>query len=345
VRRAILVLVAAAVVLAGAAVAGTRSHATQGYAYGERGHAPQLVARAGQAPAGFTGGAIRASDGETVNVYVDDALLAADPSAAQHWADALVALLHGSEISNVTIYMATIDRIREICGSGALGCYGNGRLAAIGQDLDEVSTLSVLTHEYGHHVANSRTNDPWKAVDWGTKRWASYLDICARTQSGQLFPGDENRYYQLNPGEVFAEDYRVLNERREGLPESAWQVVDQSLYPDQTALDLLAQDVTQPWSSNTTNTYRVAIGSRASGRGFRISTPLDGSFVATLKVPAKARLALRVVDPASGKVLAAAPAALRVQSLPVSVCGQRTLQLQVKRVSGAGTFTLDVSNP
>ncbi len=102
----------------------------------------------------------------------------------------------------------------------------------------------MITHEYGHHIAASRDNDPWPAVEWGTKRWASYLNVCRRSQAGQLFPGDEGDRYALNPGEAYAEDYRVLNERREGLPESAWTIVDQSLYPDQTALDLLAQDVT-----------------------------------------------------------------------------------------------------
>ena len=344
-RRAILVLVAAALALAGAGIAGTRTDATPGYAYGTRGHAPNLAVRAGQVPAGFTGGAVTASDGESVNVYVEDPLLTADPNAVQHWADTLVSLLHGPEISTVTIYMATLDRIRQLCGEGALGCYGNGRIAALGQDLDTVRAQSVLMHEYGHHIANSQVNDPWKAVDFGTKRWATYLNVCSRSQNGQLFPGDESRFYQLNPGEVFAEDYRVLNERRAGLPESAWQVVDETLYPDQTALDLLSQDVAQPWAGNTTTSYSVAIGPRASGRGFRISTPLDGSFVATLTVPAKAKLALRIADPATGKILASASSGLRVQSIPISVCGQRTLQVQVKRVSGSGTFTLAVSQP
>ena len=160
-----------------------------------------------------------------------------------------------------------------------------------------------------------------------------------------LVPGDEGQFYELNPGEEFAEDYRVLNERRAGLPESPWEVVTRSLYPDQAALDLLAQDVTTPWAANTTTTYRGVLGRGASGRGFRVGTPLDGEFTATLISTAKAKHSLRLVDLTTGKVLASAPATLRVKSVKVSVCGQRTLQIQVKRVSGAGAFTLTVSKP
>ena len=202
----------------------------------------------------------------------------------------------------------------------------------------------MVTHEYGHHIASSRLNDPWAAVDWGTKRWASYMNVCKRAQTGELVPGDEGRFYQLNPGEVFAEDYRVLNERRAGLPEAPWDVVDDSLYPDQTALDLLAQDVTTPWTGVTATSYRVRLGS-GSGRGFRVPTLLDGEFTATLTSPAKVRFTLRVVDLASGKVLSADSTSLRVKTLKVSICGQRSLQVQVKRVSGSGTFSLAVSNP
>jgi hypothetical protein len=345
--RRVLALVVAAIcaALAGAGAGGARTPNAAGYAYGARGHAPQLTARAGQAPAGFTGGPVTAANGETVTVYVEDALLAADPNAGRHWADVLAGLLHGPEFGAVTVYIATLDRVRQVCGQGALGCYGQNRLVSIGEDLRGVTAQSVITHEYGHHVADNRLNDPWPAVEWGTKRWASYLNVCKRAQTGELVPGDEGRFYRLNPGEAFAEDYRVLNERRAGLPESLWGVVDDSLYPDQTALDLLAQDVTTPWAGVTTTNYRVVLGAGGSGRGFRVLTLLDGEFTATLTSPAKVRFTLRVVDLASGKVIAADATGLRVKTLTVSVCGERSLQVQVKRVSGSGTFSLAVSTP
>lgn len=314
-------------------------------AYRLSGHAPTLVLRAGQAPAGFTGGPITAADGETVGIYVEDPLLTEDPNAQQRWANVLTGLLHGQEISAFTVYMATFPTVQRICGASALGCYGNGRLVAIGDDFRGVSAQSVLTHEYGHHVANSRRNDPWSGVDWGTKRWASYVNVCARSKSGELAPGDEGANYQLNPGEAFAEDYRVLNERRAGLTESPWEVVDTRFYPDQGALDALSLDITSPWTGDTTTTYTGRFTGGATGRGFRIATQLDGDFNATLTSPRNARLTLRIVDPTTGSVLAVDGSPLRTKTLSVSVCGQRTLQVQVRRVFGGGTFSLAVAKP
>jgi hypothetical protein len=346
-RRALISLVVAAA-LAAATLPGSayaRTSEVAAYAYATRGEAPQGLLRLGQAPTGFTGGPTTASDGETVTVFVEDALLQADPNAVQRWADALAGLLHGPELGRVSLYLGTLDRVRQVCGSQALGCYGRGRIVAIGQDLPQVTALSVVTHEYGHHVASSSQNDPWPAVDWGTKRWASYENVCRKASDGELVPGNEDRFYQLNPGEAFAESYRVLNERRAGLPESAWQVVDESLYPDQAALDLLAQDVTSPWTGGTTTTYDGVLRPNASGRGFRPSTPLDGGFTATLTAGPKLKVALRIVDLDSGKVLAADATPLQEKRLGVTVCGQRTLQVQVKRLSGSGPFTLTIAHP
>jgi hypothetical protein len=347
--RRVLALLAVASVAAAALVspAGARVPDGKSYAYGARAGAPTIVLRTGQVPAGFTGGPITAADGEAVTVYAQDELLAADPNTNQHWADVLAGLLHGPELSKVSLFVATLDRVGRLCGPSALGCYDSASdsIVAIGQDLRGVTAQSVVTHEYGHHIASNRDNDPWPTVEWGTKRWASYENVCAKSLTGELVPGDEGQFYELNPGEEFAEDYRVLNERRAGLPESPWQVVAQSLYPDQAALDLLAEDISAPWTGNTSTTYRALLGPRAQGRGFRLATPLDGHFTATLTSPAKARFSLRLVDLTTGKVLASAPATLRVKSVNVSVCGQRTLQVQVKRVSGAGTFTLTVSKP
>jgi hypothetical protein len=216
---------------------------------------------------------------------------------------------------------------------------------ALGEDLQGITAQAVVTHEYGHHIANRRSNAPWPAVDWGTKRWASYLDVCRMTQSGDFFPGDEERFYELNPGEAFAEDYRVLNERRAGLPETPWRVVSPSFYPDQGTLDALALDVTTPWAGNTTSTYTSVLGPRATGRGFRLATPNDGTFTARLTVPAKTRVVLRVLDPTSGEVLAVDSTTAPSKRVSILLCGQRTLWVQVKRVSGSGPIALTVSKP
>jgi hypothetical protein len=344
VRRAFVLLAAAVAALA---ATGTAAPANTTYAFGARTETPKVALRAGQGLPGFTGGPVIAADGETVTIFVQDELLAADPTTPQRFADLLSSLLHGSELSQLTLNLATLDRIHQVCGAGALGCYSPRAMSivALGQDLRTITARSIVTHEYGHHLANARSNDPWPAVDWGTKRWASYENICKRSKSGELFPGDESEHYEFNPGEDFAENYRVLNERRLGVEELPWQVVDASLYPDQTALDLLAQDITNPWTHTTSTTLRGTFTSRATGRGFRVQTPLDGSFSATLQTSAGSRFTLRAVDLATGSRLASSAGTTRTHVVSFQLCGQRTLQLQVKRVKGSGSFTLTVSQP
>ena len=169
--------------------------------------------------------------------------------------------------------------------------------------------------------------------------------MCSRTATGELAPGDESSRYTLNPGEAFAEDYRLLNERRLGLPETFWGVVDQRFYPDQATLDAAALDVTNPWRGPTTSTLTSAFTSRATGRGFRIATPLDGTFRVTLTSPPNTRFTLRVVDPTSGRELGTPTGTGRLKVVETNVCGQRTLQVQVKRQRGSGSFSLAVARP
>jgi hypothetical protein len=44
--------------------------------------------------------------------------------------------------------------------------------------------------------------------------WATQMGICSRAESRTVHPGDEGFFYSLNPGEGFAEAYRVLVEDR-----------------------------------------------------------------------------------------------------------------------------------
>jgi hypothetical protein len=346
VRRAVLLLLlVVAAVPSGAGAADLGPTRFSSYSYGASSNSRAVAARLAQLPAGFVGGPVTASDGEQVNVYVDDQLAAADPTIAQRWADMVVGLVHGSEISSLTIFVAPLAQVQRTCGASALGCYGNNRLITMAEDLSRISARAVLTHEYGHHVAQTRDNSPWPAVDWGPKRWASVVGVCSRAASGELAPGDEGARYQLNPGEAFAEDFRVLNERRQGLPETFWGVVDQRFYPDQATLDAVLADVTTPWAGPTTTALHSSFTRRGTGRGFRIATPLDGTFSVTLTSPKNTRYTLRLVDPATGKVLGTFAGPETSKSIQANVCGQRTLQVQVKRVRGAGAFTLAVSTP
>src|SRR2546426_3477168 len=214
------------------------------------------------APAGYWGGQYRTAAGELVTIYASNSY-PVDPALGQRWADLLGSLVHGSEISTVTVLLATPTQIAPVCGADAVACYSpqGAVLYTPGEDPGtDLSAEAVITHEYGHHVAANRTNAPWTALDTGPKRWASAMQVCARARTGELFPGAEDpTHYTLNPGEGWAETYRVLNERKAGIPEAPWQIVTQALYPTAAALTAAEQDVTNSWQSGTATTQTAAL--------------------------------------------------------------------------------------
>jgi hypothetical protein len=301
--------------------------------------------RALPVPGTYWGGTFTASTGESVTVYVSNSY-PQDPATGQRWADFLAGLLHGAELSSLATYFAPLDEVQRICGSGALGCYSSVQqlLVAPGEDpAPDLSVEAVVTHEYGHHLAANRSNAPWAALDYGTKRWASYEQVCAKTRGHALFPGAEQPpLYRLNPGEAFAETYRVLNERRAGVAEATWAVVSQTLYPDATALALTEQDVTTPWKAQAATVRVGSVSKTRRVRTYSVATPLDGTFSLTLRPPTRARLALDVYSSA-GRVAHAAGA--KALSAAITVCGERSVRIRVSRIGGAGTFRLSVAPP
>jgi hypothetical protein len=184
-------------------------------------------------------------------------------------------LLHGPELGLLKAYIAPLDEVEEICGARALGCYGANRLVMPGDSSGGIPPASVAAREYGHHVATNRLNPPWRAIDAGTKRWASYMNICARTARGTAFSGDEGSAYALNPAAGFAETYRVLNERERGLP-FTWPILDASFIPDAEALQAAREDVLNPWRAPKTQTIRVRFTSGHRLWKRTLTTPLDG---------------------------------------------------------------------
>jgi hypothetical protein len=289
--------------------------------------ATRSATRALQATASW-GGTFTAASGDQVKLSISDAY-PVDNAAAQRWADFVGSLVHGPELAKVNIFIASQPEISSTCGRRALACYnpGDAMLVAPGEDqVDGPTAESVLTHEYGHHVAANRANNPWKAVDWGTKRWATYIHVCGRTESGEMRPGDEGLEYMLNPGEAFAESYRVLNERRLGRPETPWEIVNQLFYPDDSALAAIEQDVVAPWQG-------VAIERRAGTgrtRTFTVSTPLDGTVRASLR----GKGTLELLGPTGSRV------ARGTGNVSATVCDARTVRVRVTRPAGLGAYTL-----
>ncbi len=152
---------------------------------------------------------------------------ASDPGAQQRWTNFFTSLLHGPELDLLDAYVAPSE-VEEICGGEAFGCYGSNHLVTMGEANLGITAETVARHEYGHHIAANRMNPPWLAVDWGTKRWASSVGVCSRVGAGTAFPGDEGLNYELNPGEAFAESYRVLIETNGTAVGYDWPILDDS---------------------------------------------------------------------------------------------------------------------
>ena len=300
-------------------------------------------------PPGFSGGQYATASGETVTVYSSPAY-ASDPAFNQGWADFLGSLPHGPELSELTLLLAPVADVGRTCGRAALGCYSSedAEILATGDDLPDITAKSIVAHEYGHHIEHNRSNPPFNSDNYGPKRWASLLNVCSGSESGSLFPGDEGANYQFNPAEVFAEDYRALAERQLGLPASGWHVVDPSFIPGNAVLDAVDEDVTSPWTGNTSVSYSGSFskGSVVS-RAFRIATPLDGTLSLTLHGPRGSDYDVRVLDAGGRTLLAQSPlgSKARVKTVSMEICGQRSFVVRVRRTSGSGPFRLFVSRP
>jgi hypothetical protein len=300
-----------------------------------------LVALALPASALAWGGSYPTGDalGTSVRIDVSDAY-PVDQSLPQAWATFLGTLVHGPELGSLTLRLAPIDQVEQVCGASALACYDPATstiLASPDDQLGEPSAREVVIHEYGHHIANHRSDAPWSAEDYGTKRWATYEHVCSRVQAGTASPGDEGTSYADNPGEAFAEAYRVLNLTKAGQTSIGWDVVDRSFYPDATALSLLEEDVTNPWAGPTLLHVHGSFG-YGTQRTIGISTPLDGAVLVRLHAPTRSVMQLALY--AGARIVGRAS-----RTISYDVCGTRSLTLKVVRASGSGAFTVDVSKP
>jgi hypothetical protein len=338
-----------ALALAGSAAAGSSPRQVEYPNLEAIGNAPLAIrdsalrTATGTCPSGVTtwwGGTYTTSTNEQITI-LSSSTYPVDQAFNQRWANFFASLVHGSEISQITVCLAAPHEVSAICrgGDDVLGCYGEDTLIGPGQDSSAIAAEAVLTHEYGHHVAAHRTNAPWAAIAWGTKRWSSYLQVCSRSRAHELFPGAETALeYQFNPGEVFAEDYRVLNEQRLGLPVTPWQVVDSSLQPNQKALTLLQQDVLSPWNANRASRISGRFSARGSSvRTYHVADTLDGTLA--VSVTGSPHVRLQILSGA--RVLARGGS-----SAQATICGgSRSFTLRVTRVTGSGPFSLAISRP
>ena len=347
--RRFAVLLSAALLLGALAVAASVEQGAQpSYAYRLTADAdvPLRANRLAQVPITYRGGPITTSTGEVVDVRVSEALLL-ETSTPEGWAEFLVNLTHGPEIAELTTYILTFAEVQEICGSRALGCYGDDRMVAPGEIAADISPEEVVRHEYGHHIANHRQNPPWVAIDWGPKLWSSAAGVCARVGRREAYPGDQGSNYALNPGEAWAETYRLMDERKVGITSATWQIVASTFFPSEAALQAAELDVTKPWAAPRTTVSTRVFGKRTPKVWWiRLATPLDGEFRITATVPSGGTHEVALVGANRATVVKRARwTGQRVKRLDGTVCGQRSYFVRVTQAGALGRVRVSVTVP
>lgn len=309
------------------------------------GASPARRAAAAPAPAAAPTRPFVSARAASINVQVSTAYPDA-ATRAQKWADFFASLPHGSEIDTLAVRVLASSDLAAACGQNALGCYRGNELDFVDETLGGVSPEEVARHEYGHHIANNRLNPPWPTVDWGPKRWATLMGVCADVMAGRDMPGDEGDGYASNPGEAWAEAYRILAERSVGMPGTSWDIVDRRFFPSDAALAAARQDVLQPWTAPTTSRYAgtfAATGKRTWQRS--IATPLDGPITVVLTYPPGPRPDVRLLS-ADGKTVARwSTYTARSRTIVTTVCGSRSLLVRVTWGPGPGRFGVAVTAP
>jgi hypothetical protein len=341
------VLVTLAAAGGGSAADPSQGRSAHGYARsldGQSGAGELRADRLARLAVTWRGGPIVTSTGETVTVLVSDSLPLETP---EKWAEFLVHLTHGPELTALETTIATLDEVQDVCGPDALGCYSRNRMIALGAPtIDGTTPEEVVRHEYGHHLANHRQNTPWPALDWGPKQWASAASVCLRVSRREAFPGDGGRNYAQNPGEAWAEVYRVMDERKAGITTATWDIVSRTFFPGEPALAAAERDVLQPWAKNRTTSYRRTFGKRTKVWWIPLRTPLDGELVLQARVSKKGLFGVALVAPDRKTVLRRANwVGQRLKRTRTNVCGQRTMFVRVTRNGPPGSVKVTVSAP
>lgn len=271
--------------------------------------------------------------------------IAADPQAI---ASTVASFIHGPEINLLTVQLVTPFELGLECGFGAQACYysGESRIVISGNGAiapDGAPREFVLAHEYGHHVAaHRRLPAPFPAaIDWGTERWASVVDVCGGHRAGTFFPGDEGGNYYENPGEAFAESF-AFNRYPEAAVKWAWAP---ALRPTAASLAALRKDTLRPWLGR----YSFTISGRVPRDGAIVQefrTPFDG--LVSIGPAGDRELGYELlIRNRDGRTLRSSRQGVSFHHrLDYTVCGQSRLRVAVRALGTPGKrFTLTVQRP
>jgi hypothetical protein len=309
------------------------------------GRMPGLVVPKARVPPGPMQGRYFVDGRYTVKVVLSESY-EPEPQVAQSVASFLGTLLHGGEIVGVTVFLASSEEVQLGCGPGAEACFNASSdmmLVPAAPPPSGIPREDILAHEYGHAVANGRNNFPFPAVSFGTKRWASYERVCPRFLRILVDPRARITY-RTDPGEAFADSYRILN----GGNPALW-VFDRSYFPNAIDKRAIREDVLDPWVPRPpfrlTGTFPAGRPGITTRR-LRVVTPLDGVLRVRLSEPRGADFEVSATAPGVPRRGPPIPNTGRGSNrADALVCGQRAFTVTVRRRQGFGRFSLSVQRP
>jgi hypothetical protein len=295
--------------------------------------------------------AYRTNDGATIEVQLSQSFAdtAENRAEAQTFVDFLATRVHGSELGSLRMFIGTPAEVNNQCGgdSGVQACYVGGERRMYVPSTDPGGGGSpytreyVVTHEYGHHIAAFRRNDPFSAINWGPKYWASYKRVCAGVFEGRYFPGDQGAHYLDDPGEGWADSYAHLH-----FPSVPFQF-NRGFAPDAGAFAAIRRDVLSPWTRPATRTIRRTLSSRRRVTTTTSRLALDGTVALALSGPRRANYDLQVLE--NGHVVDQTHAGGSRDRVAGTVCranaGAASITFRVRRRTGSGPFSLRISTP
>jgi hypothetical protein len=243
---------------------------------------------------------------------------------------------HRDEINLLTVLLVPPAEVAAQCGSAAAqACYypSLNQMVINGDKSpasDGASWEFVISHEYGHHLANHRDNSPFDspAIDWGPKNWASYARVCEGVRANRYFPGDEGDHYFQNPGEAFAESFAHNRFPSDPVP---WAWPDFPV-PEAGAYVAIQRDAVTPWAGASIDKRKGHFPKRRRPRrkSKHFATPRDGDLKITLAGPDRADLSLKLFA-SDGRLLGRSDGVGSKEQVSYRICGERAVDAVVRR--------------
>jgi hypothetical protein len=291
-------------------------------------------------------------DGIAVEARVSQSVSNPD-AVAQDIVNFLGSRVHGLELGKLRLFIGVPSEISNACGgdSDVLACYSAGERRMYIPDRDPGSGSSVgftrnyaITHEYGHHIANFRSNAPFPALNFGAKYWSSYKFVCVGADQGLYFPGNQGSHYLDDPGEAFADSYAHLPEN--GFSNVPWQF-NERLRPDAGAFAALRRDVLDPWRGSTRKVVAGSLNPRHRSRTTSFRTSLDGTVDLRLRGPARTNFDVGIYD--GSRLISRTRTAGSRDHLRLTLCRDTsptaTARVRIIRRTGAGAYRLTMLYP